>query len=125
MPLLDRPRLAGRLVRQRDGLEILDLRVVAVARANAVPPGAAVEGFGVFLGFPHVDATGDASFFPADELLAQEAFGFQEIGRDSGEMLAAFLKTDRWRKVVENDGGDHRALLDLDSLNQSAFAFTA
>src|ERR1700732_5487433 len=111
MPWLDRAGLPRCLVGQRDRLKILHLRVIAVTRANAVLPGAAVEGFGVFLGFPHIDATGDTAFFPADELLAQEAFGFQEIGRDFGEMLAAFLETDRWRQVIENDGGDHRALL--------------
>src|SRR3984893_4921523 len=108
---LNRPRLAARLVGQRHRLEILDLRLVAVAGADAVAPGAGVEGFGVGLRFPHIDAAGDAAFLPADELLADEASGLQEIRRDLGKMLAAFLETDRWRQIVENDGGDHRALL--------------
>jgi hypothetical protein len=33
---------------------------------------------------------------------------FQEIGRDFAEMRAAFLKTDRRRQVIENNGGNHR-----------------
>src|ERR1700722_13664980 len=105
---LDRAGFAGCLVGQCDRLEILDLRIVAVTRANAVPPGAGVEGLGVALRFPHVDAAGDAAFLVADELLAEEALGLQEIGRDFGEMRAAFLETNRWRQIVENDGGDHR-----------------
>ena len=39
-PRLDRAGLSGCLVGQRDRLEILDFRIVAVARANAVAPGA-------------------------------------------------------------------------------------
>jgi hypothetical protein len=105
---LDRPRLPRRLVGQRHRFEILDLRIVAVAGADAVAPGAGVERFGVVPGFSHIDAAGDAAFFPADELLAHETFGFEEIRRDFAEMLAAFLKPDRWRQVVENNGSNHR-----------------
>src|SRR5258705_2871302 len=108
MSQLARSGLAGRLVGKRDGLKILDLRVVAVACANPVPPGAGIEGFGVGLGFPHIDATADAAFLPADKLLPEEAFGLQEIGSDFRKMFAAFLKTNRWRQVIENNGGDHR-----------------
>src|SRR5258708_25599556 len=121
MSLLDRSGLARRLVGKRDRLKILDLRIVAVACANAVPPRAGIEGFGVGLGFPHIDATGDAAFLPADELLPEEAFGLQEIGRDLREMFAAFLKTNRWRQVIENNGGDHRrSVLILFRLYQAA-----
>src|ERR1700675_2594379 len=106
-PPLNRPRLAARLVGQRDRFKILDLRIVAVAGADAVAPGAGVEGFGVGLRFPHVNAAGDAAFPSADELLADETRRFEKIRRDLGEMLAAFLEPDRWRQIVENDGGDH------------------
>jgi hypothetical protein len=40
--------------------------------------------------------------------LAQKARGFEEIGRDPGEMLAAFLEADPFRQVVEDNGCDHR-----------------
>src|SRR5258707_4169129 len=121
MSQLDSPGLAGRLVGQRDRLKILYLRVVVVTRANAVPPGAGVEGFGVGLGFPHIHATGDAAFFPADKLLPDEAFCLQEIGSDLGKMFAAFLKTNRWRQVIENNSGNHRrSVLILFRLYQSA-----
>jgi len=41
--------------------KILYPRIVAVTRANPVTPGAAVEGFGGGLTFPHIDAAGDYS----------------------------------------------------------------
>src|ERR1700676_1922669 len=104
---LNRPRLAARLVGQRHRLEILDLRIVAVAGADAVAPGAGVEGFSVGLRFPHVNAAGDRHFPSADELLAHKTRRFEKIRRDLGEMLAAFLEPNRWRQVVENDGSDH------------------
>src|SRR6202790_5750326 len=104
---LNRPRLAARLVGQRHRLEILDLRIVAVAGADAVAPGAGVEGFSGGLRFPHVNAAGDAAFPSADELLAHKTRRFEKIRRDLGEMLAAFLEPDRWRQIVENDGSDH------------------
>jgi hypothetical protein len=102
-PPLNRPGLVG----QRDGFKILDLRVVAVAGADAVAPGAGVEGFGVGLCFPHVNAAGDAAFLAADELLAHKTRRFEKIRRDLGEVLAAFLEPDRWRQIVENNGGNH------------------
>jgi hypothetical protein len=67
-----------------------------------------IDQSGVCLGFPHIDAAGDAAFPLADELLAHKTFGFQETGRDCCEMFAAFLKTNRRRQVIENDGGNHR-----------------
>src|SRR5450755_1714168 len=79
---LDRSGFARCLVGERDGFEILDPWIVAVTRANPVAPGAAVEGVSGGLAFPHINATGDVAFFPADELLADEAGGFQEIRRD-------------------------------------------
>src|ERR1700732_3537103 len=92
---LNRPGLAACLVGQRDGFKILDPGLVAVAGADAVAPGAGVEGFGVGLRFPHIDAAGDSAFPAADELLADKALGSKEIRRDFGKMFAAFLKTDR------------------------------
>src|SRR5580692_11374653 len=106
--LSDRAGLAGGLVGERDGFEILDPGIVAITRADAFAPGAGVERFSGGLAFPHVDAAGDVALFPADELLAKEAGGFQEIGRDFGEMFAAFLEPDRFRQIVENNGSNHR-----------------
>src|SRR5665213_368967 len=104
----DRAGLAAGLVGQRHRLEIPDLRVVAVAGADALTPRTVVEGFGIRLRFPHVDPAGDAALLVADELLAEEASGLQEVRRDFGEVRAAFLQPDRRRQVIENNGCDHR-----------------
>src|ERR1039458_7241985 len=71
----DRSGFARCLVGERDRFEILDPWIVAVTRANPVAPGAAVEGVSGGLAFPHINATGDVAFFPADELLSDEAGG--------------------------------------------------
>src|SRR5260370_7428137 len=99
---LDRARLARGPIGQRDRCKILDLRVVAVARADAVAPGAAIKGFGVGLGFPHIDAAGDAAFFPADELLADKTFCFEEIRPDPAKMLPPFLDPNRRRQAIKH-----------------------
>src|SRR5258706_16131410 len=54
------------------GGEILDLRVHAVARADAVAPRSGIERLGIGAGLPEVDATGPA-VLGIDELLADQA----------------------------------------------------
>src|ERR1700677_4920875 len=105
--VLDRAGLAARLVGECDGFEILYPGIVAVTGANPVAPRTAVERLGRSLAFPHIDAAGDVALFPADELLADEAWGLEEIGRDPGEVFAALLEPDRFRQIVENNGSYH------------------
>src|SRR5262249_17541027 len=107
-------RRAARLVGQGDSLEIADPRLAAVAGADAGEPLAGIEALGGLLALPHIDAARDLAAAGADELLAQEARNLEEIRGDVGEVGAALLEAVGRRQVIEDDGGDHGASLEVD-----------
>src|SRR4051812_16940023 len=96
-----------RIVCDAGGMEILDLRVHAVALADAVEPRPAVEGFGVAAVLPQIDAAGPA-VLGIDELLPDQPRHAAEAWRDVAEMLGTGLEIDRGRQFVLHDRGDHR-----------------
>src|SRR5713226_978031 len=98
---IEAARLSARLVGQRDGLEIGDLRLRAVTGADSGEPFSRIEPLGRLLAFPHIDAARDLAAAGADELFAQKARNFEETRRDLREVGAALL---------EDDGGDHGCL---------------
>src|ERR1700681_3538662 len=108
---IEAARLSARLVGQRDGLEIGDLRLRAVTGADSGEPFSRIEPLGRLLAFPHIDAARDLAAAGADELFAQKARNFEEIRRDLREVGAALLEADGRRQVIEDDGGDHGCLL--------------
>src|SRR5579872_6107386 len=77
-----------RVVGDARGFEILDLRVHAVALANAVEPRAVVERFGGGAALPQIDAPGP-TVLGVDELLADQPWYGPETGRDLAEMRSA------------------------------------
>src|SRR6266851_3515405 len=87
-----------RIVGNAGGLEILDLRLHAVAVANAVEPGSGVERVGVGAALPQIDAAGPAAL-GIDELLADEAWDAAEAGRNGAEMRGAGVEVDAWRQL--------------------------
>src|SRR6266851_5015269 len=97
-----------RIIGNAGGLEKLDLRVHAVAVANAVEPGSGVERVGVGQALPQIDAAGPA-VLGIDELLADEARDAAETGRNVAEMRGACVEVDAWRQLVLHDRGDHRS----------------
>src|SRR5713226_7805457 len=108
---IEAARLSARLVGQRDGLEIGNLRLRAVTGADSGEPFSRIEPLGRLLAFPHIDAARDLAAAGADELLAQKARNFEEIRRDLREVGAALLQADGRRQVIEDEGGDHGCLL--------------
>src|SRR5579862_8366143 len=96
----------GRVIGDAGGLEILDLRVHAVALADAVKPRAAVEGVGGGARLPQVDPARPA-VLGVDELLADQAGHGAEPWRDLAEMSGAVLQADVGRQTVLHDRGDH------------------
>src|SRR3977135_3038851 len=96
-----------RIVGDAGGVEILDLRVHAVALADAGEPRPGVERLGVGAAPPQIAATGPA-ILGIDELLAYQARHRAEPRRDIAEMLGAGLQIDRRRQLVLHDRGNHR-----------------
>src|SRR5712691_4702285 len=99
-----------RVVSNAGGVKIFDLRVHAVAVANAVEPGSGIERVGVGAALPQIDAAGPA-VLGIDELLADEARDVAEAGRDVAEMRGAGVEIDARRQLVLHDRGDHRCPL--------------
>src|SRR5260370_42591969 len=108
---IEAARLSARLVGQRDGREIGDLRLRAARVGDSGEPFSRIEPLGRLLAFPHIDAARGLAAAGADELFAQKARNFEEIRRDLREVGAALLEADGRRQVIEDDGGDHGGLL--------------
>src|SRR5260370_22899173 len=92
---IEAARLSARLVGQRDGLEIGDLRLRAVTGADSGEPLSRIEPLGRLLALPHIDAARDLAGAGPNELLAQKAGNGEKVRRDSGEVGPAFLEPDR------------------------------
>src|SRR5882672_8122614 len=125
---IEAARLSARLVGQRDGLEIGDLRLRAVTGADSGEPFSRIEPLGRLLALPHIDAARDLAAAGANELLAQKAGNGEKVRRDSGEVGPAFLEADGRRQVVEHDGGNHAVspyqpmrLTNIQKLHESGF----
>src|SRR4029077_13885766 len=87
--------------------KILDLRIHAVALADAGEPRPAVERLGVGAALPQIDAASPA-ILGINELLAYQPRHAAEAGRDVAEMLGAGVQINRWRQLVLHDRRDHR-----------------
>ena len=88
--LLGRVRLDG-IVGDRGGVEVADLGVHPVALADALEPGAGVEGLGVGAIPPQIDAA-RPTVLGIDELLADQPPHLAEAGRDLTEMFGAGIE---------------------------------
>src|SRR5437868_5483725 len=99
--------MATRLVRERNGFEVGDPRLRAVAGADSVEPLAGIEALRRFLRLPLVDTAGDRAVMRADELLAEKPRNREEVGGDLGKVRTALFEADGGREVVKDDGGDH------------------
>src|SRR6202171_890192 len=98
----------GRIVGHASGVEILDLRIHAVALANASEPRPRIERLGVGARRPQIDAPGPA-VLGINELLANEPRHGPKDRRDLAEMLGAGLEVDTRRKAILDDCGNHGA----------------
>src|SRR5438046_23447 len=88
-----------RIVGDAGGVEILDLRVHAVALADAFEPWPIIEGLGVGAALPQIDAAGP-TVLGIDELLAHQPRHLPKTRRDGAEMRGAGREIDRWRQLV-------------------------
>src|SRR6516165_7189305 len=96
----------GRVVGHASGVEILDLRIHAIALADAGEPRPRIERLGVGARLPQIDAAGPA-VLGVNELLADEPLHRPKTRRDLAEMLGAGLEVDiRWQAILD-DCGNH------------------
>src|ERR1700736_3351137 len=98
----------GRVVGRASGVEMLDLRVHAVALADAGEPRPRIERLGVGARLPQIDAAGPA-VLGINELLADEPRYRPKARRDLAEMLGAGLEVDTRGQAILDDCGNHRA----------------
>src|SRR5215472_13017552 len=82
----------GRVVGHASGVEVLDLRIHAVALADAREPRPRIERLGVGARLPQIDAAGPA-VLGINELLADESRHRPKARRDLAEMLGAGLRS--------------------------------
>src|SRR5262249_20202379 len=90
---------AGCVVGDAGRLEELDLRVHAVALADAVQPGPGVERFGRCVCLPQVDAAGPAAL-GVDEVLADQPRDAAEARWDGADTRRAAAQAEARREVA-------------------------